>query len=86
MNLGNDITEIHSTVREVLQLECHNEIYQLWQPSCWNCRELKRENMNCGNQVAENGKKKKRIVMAEIWGEIKKNATFIIFLQQITGD
>ena len=32
------------------------------------------------------GKKKKRIVMAEIWGEIKKNATFTIFLQQITGD
>ena len=43
--------------------------------------------MNCGNQVDKNGrKKKKRIVMAEIWGEIKKNATFTIFLQQITGD
>ena len=29
--------------------------------------------MNCGNQVAENGRgKKKRIVVAEIWGGIKK--------------
>ena len=30
--------------------------------------------MNCGNQVAENGreKKKKRIMVAKIWGGIKK--------------
>ena len=42
--------------------------------------------MNCGNQVDKNGRKKKRIVMAEICGEIKKNVTFTIFLQQIKGD
>ena len=38
---------------EVLERE-----YKLWQPSCQNCREEERENMNCGNQVAENGRKK----------------------------
>ena len=32
--------------------------YELWQPSYWNCRVEERENMNCGNQVAKNGKKK----------------------------
>ena len=32
MNFGNGIIEIHSTAREVLQWECPNEIYQLWQP------------------------------------------------------
>ena len=39
---------------------------------------------NCGNAIAENGReKKKRIVVAEIWGGIKKknNVTFTIFLQ-----
>ena len=33
------------------------------------------------------GDKKKKIVVAAIWGGIKKkSATFTIFLQQITGD
>ena len=42
---------------------------------------------NCGNAIAENGRKKK-IVVAEITCEElkKKSATSIIFLQQITGD
>ena len=42
---------------------------------------------NCGNAIAKNGRKKK-IVVAEIWGGIKKkkSATSTIFLQQIIGD
>ena len=42
---------------------------------------LKKET-NCGNAIAENGRGKK-IVVAEIWGEIKKkkNVTSTIFLQ-----
>ena len=36
---------------------------------------------NCGNAIAENGRKKK-IVVAEIWGGIKKiSVTSTIFLQ-----
>ena len=35
--------------------------------------------MNCDNQVAENWRKK--IVVDEIWGGIKKNVTFTIFSQ-----
>ena len=48
--------------------------------------------MNCGNQVAENErKKKKRIVVAEIWGGIKKKKFYVhniftTFSQQITSD
>ena len=42
----------------------------------------------CGNAIAKSGKGKKKIVVAKIWGRIKKkkSATFTIFLQQITGD
>ena len=42
---------------------------------------------NCGNAIAENGRKKK-IVVAEITCEElkKKSATFTIFSQQITGN
>ena len=45
---------------------------------------------NCGNVIAENGRKKK-IVVAEIWEEIFKKKCyvhniFIILLQQITGN
>ena len=32
--------------------------YELWQPSYWNCRVEERENMNCGNQIAENEREK----------------------------
>ena len=39
---------------------------------------------NYGNVIDENGRKKKMV--AEIWGEIKKkNATSTIFSQQIIG-
>ena len=38
--------------------------------------------MNCGNQVVENGREKKRIVVSEISEGIKKkSATFTIVLQ-----
>ena len=45
---------------------------------------------NCGNAIAENGRGKK-IVVAEIWGGIKKKKCYIhniftTFSQQITGD
>ena len=46
MNFGNDITEIHSTAQP-LPMKClggsARMIYQLWQPSCQNYRELRRE-------------------------------------------
>ena len=46
MNFSNDITEIHSTA-QALPVKCPSGsawmIYQLWNPSCWNCRELRRE-------------------------------------------
>ena len=44
--------------------------------------------MNCGNQVAENGrKKKKELWLPKSWGGIKKkSATSTIFSQKITGD
>ena len=79
MNLGNDITEIHSTAREVLQREYHNEIYQLGQSSCWNCRELKRENMNFGYQVVENGRKKKNCDGWNLGRKLKKSYVHNIF-------
>ena len=44
MNFGNDITEIHSTA-QALPVKypggSARMIYQLWQPSCQNCRELR---------------------------------------------
>ena len=46
INFGNDITEIHSTT-QALPVKCPSGsawmIYQLWQPSCRNCRKLRRE-------------------------------------------
>ena len=46
MNFGNDITEIHFTA-QALPMKCPSGsgrmIYQLWQPSYRNCRELRRE-------------------------------------------
>ena len=44
-----------------LQLVCGNDIAKIWGKICGNC----------GNAIAENGRKKK-IVVAEIWGGIKK--------------
>ena len=45
---------------------------------------------NCGNAIAENGREKK-IVVAEIWGGIKKkkyyvHIIFTTFSKKITGD
>ena len=58
-----------SSAHEVPQVHARGSVRkrkQLWQPSCRNCRNKERENMNCGNQVAKN--------------EGKKDATFTIFL------
>ena len=43
--------------------------------------------MNCGNQVAKNGRKKKRIVATKLskMKEKKNDAMSTTFLQQITG-
>ena len=41
--------------------------YELWQPSYWNCRVEERENMNCGNQVAKNGRKKNCDNQKKLW-------------------
>ena len=42
---------------------------------------------NCDNAIAENGRKKKIVVVEITCEELKKkNATFTIFSQQITGN
>ena len=76
---------------DLLQWHCRNRREKkivtigLWQCHCQNRRE--KICGNCGNVIAENVRKKK-LVVAEIWGGIKKkkSATFTIFLQQITCD
>ena len=72
---GNGIAEIRGKIVTI----------GLWQCHCQNRRE--KICGNCGNVIAENVRKKK-LVIAEIWGGIKKkkSATFTIFLQQITCD
>ena len=46
--------------------------------------EEKKNCSNCGNAIAENGREKK-IVVAEIWGGIKKKSvTFTIFVNIFT--
>ena len=79
MNFSNDITEIHLTA-QALPVKYPSE-------SAWMIYQF----MNCDNQVAENGKEKKKIVVAEIWGGIKKKECYVhniftTFSQQITGD
>ena len=71
------ITEIPAA-----QTICHaQKRNQLWQCYCRNRGRKKEFCGNCGNAIAENGRGKK-IVVAEIWGGIKKkNVTSIIFLQ-----
>lgn len=80
-----------SSAREVPQWECPNDlpIVATKLPKLQGIEE--RENMNCGNQVAKNGRKKK--VVTEIWGGIKKKKKkcyvhniFTTISQQITGD
>ena len=63
---------------------------QLWQPSCRNCRDEERENMNCGNQVAENGRKKKKELWQPSCRKWRKKKCYIhniftLFSQQNTG-
>ena len=72
MNFRNDITEIHSTA-QALPLKCPSGsgrmIYQLWQPSCRNCRDLRREKIwIVATKFLKMGGEIK--VVAEIWGGI----------------
>ena len=60
-NCGNDIAEIGW--KKKLQLVCGNAIAEIG---------VKKICGNCGNAIAKNGREKK-IVVAEIWGGIKKN-------------
>ena len=77
LNFDNMITEIPAA-----QTICHaQKRNQLWQCYCRNRGRKKEFCGNCGNAIAENGRGKK-IVVAKIWGGIKKkSATFTIFLQ-----
>ena len=73
MNFGNGITGIHSTA-QALPVKCPSGsawmIYQLWQSSCRNCRELRREKIwIVATKLPKMGGKKK--VVAEIWRGIK---------------
>ena len=94
MNFGNGITEIHSTA-QALPLKCSSGsarmIYELWQPSYQNCRELRRKKIwIMATKLLKMGEKK--IVIAKIWGGVKKKKSatstiiFTTFSQQITGD
>ena len=63
---------------------------QLWHCHCRN-RGRKKNCSNCGNAIAKNGREKKKIVVAAIWGGIKKKKCYVhniftTFSQQITGD
>ena len=84
MNFGNDITKIHSTA-QALPVKCPSGsarmIYQLWQPSCRNCRELRREKIwIVATKLPKMGGKKKWLSKSE--EELKKKSvTSIIFLQ-----
>ena len=70
MNFGNGITEIHSTT-QALPMKCSSGSAQM-------------RFTNCGNQVAENGRKKRE---KELWLQksgveffLKKSVTSTIFL------
>ena len=51
----------------------------LWQ---WHCRNRGGICGNCGNVIAENGREKK-IVVAEIWGGVKKNVLRLQYFYNI---
>ena len=82
-----------SSAHEVPQVHARGSAQkrkQLWQPSCWNCRDKKRENMNCGNQVPENGRKKKKRIVTTKLPKMKEKKCYVhniftSFSQQITG-
>ena len=92
MNFGNDITKIHSTA-QALPVKCPSGsarmIYQLWNPSCWNCRELRREKIwIVATKLPKMGGKKKSD--CQNLGSNKNGLwqliTFTISSQQITSD
>ena len=85
INFGNDITEIHSTT-QALPVKYPSGsawmIYQLWQPSCRNCRKLRREKIwIVATKLPKMEGKKKKKVVAEIYGGIKKNKKKVLHPQ-----
>ena len=73
LNFGNGITEIPAA-------QIYWPINQLWQCHCRN-REKKIYG-NCGNAIAENGRKKK-IMVVEIWRGIKKKMLHLQYFYNI---
>ena len=73
LNFGNHITEIPAAQINWPKTNCGNVIAEIGEKKLCG---------NCGNAIAENERKKiNKIMVAEILGGIKKNATFTIFLQ-----
>ena len=78
LNFSNEVTKIPSAwIFLPRSMKCPKEKCskgkkknQLWQSSCWNSREGRKEKKDNGNQVAENGMKKKR--EKEFWLEDSK--------------
>ena len=90
MNFGNDIIEIHSTVQP-LPVKCSSGSARIRFSNCGNqvgkiVRNWEERKYELWQPSCQKWKKKKFVVV-EIYGGIKKNSvTSIIFLQQITGD
>ena len=66
-------------------------VYQLWQPSCRNCRELRREKIwIVATKLPKMGGEKKELWLPKSGEELKKNCyvhnIFVTFSQQITGN
>ena len=81
LNFGNHITEIPAAQIYWPKTNCDNTIAEIGEKK--NCG-------NCGNAIAENGREKK-IMVAKIWGGIKKKKCYVhniftIFSQQIIDD
>ena len=77
LNFDDHITEILTAQICWPKTNCGNAIAKIGKKNCGNY----------GNAITENGREKKKIMVAEIWGGIKKkNSTSTIFLQQIIGN
>ena len=97
MNFGNEIIEIHvlpSSCSWSAQVHARGSawmVYQLWQPSCRNCRELREKIWIVATKLPKMGGKKKELWLPKSWGGIKKikcyvHNIFTTFSQQIIGD
>ena len=62
LNFGNHITEILAAQTCWPKTNCGNAIAKIGEKNCGNY----------GNAITENGRKKKKKMVAEIWGGIKK--------------